>query len=279
MSQTEYLESEASVPIAGEPVPGGAARASRASSISVVFPAFNEEANIELSVVSARRAMSKFFAEDKIEIIVVDDGSTDGTRKVLDRLGARYPNVQPIHHAKNKGYGAALRTGLYAARSELIFFSDSDMQFDLNEIDRLIEFIRDYDIVVGYRAHRADPFQRRLNAWGWNMLVRMVLGVNVRDIDCAFKLFRRDVFTKIQLSSVGAMINTELLARAAQQHLRIREVPVSHYPRDAGQQTGANLRVIARAFRELFAMQSRLKPTRVLPPTVAPGGIERYEVK
>lgn len=275
MSQTENLEIEASIPTVGEPVLEEAVRAKRASSISVVFPAFNEEANIELSIVAARRAMSRFFDEDKIEIIVVDDGSTDGTRKVLDRLGARYPNVKPIHHAKNKGYGAALRTGLYAARNELIFFSDSDMQFDLNEIDRLIDFITDYHIVVGYRANRADPFGRRFNAWGWNMLVWMVLGVNVRDIDCAFKLFHRDVFAKIQLSSVGAMINTELLARAAQQHLRIKEVPVSHYPRDAGQQTGANLRVIARAFRELFAMQGRLKPTRSLPPS----GIEGYEVK
>jgi glycosyltransferase involved in cell wall biosynthesis len=190
-------------------------------------------------------------------------------------LSERYPQVRPIHHAKNKGYGAALRTGLYAARNELIFFSDSDMQFDLNEIDRLLEYIEDHDIVAGYRAKRADPFGRRMNAWGWNMLVRMVLGVNVRDIDCAFKLFRRDVFAKIQLASVGAMINTELLARAAQQHMRIKEVPVSHYPRNAGQQTGANLRVIARAFRELVAMQGRLKPARSLPP----GRVEGYEAE
>lgn len=275
MMQTEYLEVEASVSTAAKPALEEVAPAKRASSISVVFPAFNEEANIELSVVAARRAMSKFFGPDKIEIIVVDDGSTDRTREVLDRLSARYPQVQAIHHAKNKGYGAALRSGLYAARNELIFFSDSDMQFDLNEIERLLDFIEDYDIVAGYRGDRADPFGRRFNAWGWNMLVWMVLGVNVRDIDCAFKLFRRDVFTKIQLSSVGAMINTELLARAVQQHLRIKEVPVSHYPRYAGEQTGANLRVIARAFRELLAMQGRLRPAGILPPR----GIEGYEAE
>jgi glycosyltransferase involved in cell wall biosynthesis len=235
-------------------------------SISVIFPAFNEEANIERSVTAARRAMSRFFAADKIEIVVVDDGSTDSTRKVLERLSAEHPDVRPIHHAKNKGYGAALRTGLYAARNDLVFFSDADLQFDLEEIEHLLAHIEDHEIVAGYRGKRADPLQRRINAWGWNMLVRSMLGVTVRDIDCAFKLFRRDIFQTIQLSSVGAMINTELLALAAQQKMRVKEVRVSHYPRQAGTQTGANLKVIAKAFRELFAMHGRLR---------RPGGLSR----
>jgi len=228
-------------------------------SISIIFPAFNEEDNIESAIAAARKAMLKFFAPDKIEIIPVDDGSTDNTRKILDRLAASCPDVRPIHHAKNKGYGAALRTGLYAARNELVFFSDSDLQFDLEEIEYLLDHIDEYEIVAGYRGKRADAAQRRLNAWGWNMLVRSLLGVKVRDIDCAFKLFRREVFDTIKLTSVGAMVNTELLALATQQKMRIKEVRVSHYPRTAGTQTGANLKVIAKAFRELFAMYGRLK--------------------
>jgi len=227
-------------------------------SISVVFPAYNEEKNIEKAVAAARTAMSKYF--DKIEIIVVNDGSADGTHDILERLKSERPDqVVPIHFPKNRGYGAALRTGLYAARNDLVFFSDSDLQFDLEEINRLLEWVDRYDIVAGYRSQRADPFNRRFNAWGWKMLVRAVLGLKVRDIDCAFKLFRRDVFNTVQVQSVGAMINTELLSLAVQHGVRIKEVPVSHFPRTAGTQTGAKLGVIARAFKELLAMRRRLK--------------------
>jgi glycosyltransferase involved in cell wall biosynthesis len=223
----------------------------------VVFPAFNEEANIEKAVATARSALSGWFAD--IEIIVVDDGSADRTREVLDRLAADYNDVVAIHHARNRGYGAALRSGLYAARKDLVFFSDSDLQFDLEEIRHLIEWIRDYEIVAGYRVNRADPWIRRFNAWAWNRLVRVVLGLKVRDIDCAFKLFRREVFERIHISAVGAMINTEILVLAKRMRMRIKEVPVSHYPRAAGTQTGANPKVIVKAFRELFAMYFRLR--------------------
>lgn len=229
----------------------------RPQSISVIFPAFNEEANIERSIEMARKAMGVFF--EKLEIIVVNDGSTDRTGEILDRMARESGDLRPIHLERNSGYGTALRTGLYAAQSDLVFFSDSDLQFDLAEIRHLLGWIDHYEIVAGFRQHRADPLLRRFNAWGWRTLVRMVLGLNVRDIDCAFKLFRREVFIKVRLESVGAMINTELLTRAQQQGLRIKEVPVSHFPRQAGKQTGANLRVIVKAFRELIDMRSRLK--------------------
>lgn len=226
-------------------------------SISVIFPAYNEEANIEKSVMMARESMGQFF--EKVEIIVVNDGSADRTREILDHLASNSTDVRPIHFEKNCGYGAALRTGLYAAQNDLVFFSDSDLQFDLAEIKHLLKWIDQYEIVAGYREHRADPFMRRFNAWGWRSLVRLTLGLYVRDIDCAFKLFRREVFEKVKLASVGAMINTELLTRAQQEGMRIKEVPVSHFPRSAGKQTGANLKVIIKAFRELFEMRARLR--------------------
>lgn len=252
--------------IAGMASPGNTARAAtqesqpapfQPRSISVVFPAYNEELNIEKAVRSAREVMLQHFSE--VEIIVVNDGSADGTHDILERLEAELGDLVPIHFPKNRGYGAALCTGLYAASKDLVFFSDSDLQFDLAEIPRLLQWIDRYDIVAGYREHRADPFNRRLNAWGWKMLVRMVLGLKVRDIDCAFKLFRRNVFKTVQLTAVGAMINTELLSLAVQRGMQIKEVPVSHFPRVAGRQTGAKLRVILRAFRELLAMRRRLK--------------------
>lgn len=228
-----------------------------ASSISVVFPAFNEELNIEKSIVKAREAMARHF--DKVEIVVVNDGSSDGTYDILERLKAASDDLTVIHFPVNRGYGSALRTGLYAASNELVFFSDSDLQFDLEEISLLLEWIDRYDIVAGYRAHRADPFNRRLNAWGWRTLVRFMLGLKVRDLDCAFKLFRRRVFETIQVQSVGAMINTEILSLSHKHGMTIKEVPVSHFARVAGTQTGAKLSVILRAFRELLKMRRSLK--------------------
>jgi len=229
----------------------------RGSSISVVFPAYNEEQNIEKAVRQAFEVMHQHF--DEVEVIVVNDGSADDTHDILERMKAENGNLLPIHFPRNRGYGAALCTGLYAASNELVFFSDSDLQFDLREITRLKEWIDQYDIVAGYREHRADPFNRRMNAWGWKMFVRMMLGLKVRDIDCAFKLFRREVFKTVQLTSVGAMVNTELLSLSVKHGMRIKEVPVSHFRRVAGTQTGAKLSVILRAFRELLAMRRRLK--------------------
>jgi glycosyltransferase involved in cell wall biosynthesis len=168
-------------------------------------------------------------------------------------------DVVPVHHEVNRGYGAALRSGIYKASKDLVFFTDSDLQFDLEEIQHLEEWIHEFDIVAGYRARRADPAHRRLNAWGWNVLVRLVLGLKIKDIDCAFKLFRREVFSNIRLETVGAMINTEILTLAQRGQMKIKEVPVSHYPRLAGEQTGANIKVIFKAFRELFVMRDKLK--------------------
>lgn len=229
----------------------------RLTSISLVFPAYNEELNIEKAVVTARRVLKKY--SDVYEIVVVNDGSADRTGEIINRLAKEDSSVVALHHARNQGYGATLGLGLKKARHDFVFFSDSDLQFDLEEIGLLVEWIDSYPIVVGYRANRADPWHRRLNAWGWNRVVRMVLGVKARDIDCAFKLFHRRVLSQMDITAAGAMVNTEILAQAARQHLKIKELPVSHYPRLKGTQTGANLRVIMRAFVELFRMRSRLK--------------------
>jgi glycosyltransferase involved in cell wall biosynthesis len=232
----------------------------RLSSISIVFPAYNEQENVETSVVAARKALAEI--ADKIQIVVVNDGSADGTRQILDRLAREHADVVVVHHESNQGYGAALRSGFARATGEYVFFTDADLQFDLAEIGLLVRWIGEFDIVAGYRAKRADPWNRRLNAWAWNLLVRLVLGLKVRDIDCAFKLFRRRVFDTVRLSTVGAMVNTEILAKAMQGGFTLREIPVSHYPRRHGVQTGANLAVILKALRELFAMYGKLRQLR-----------------
>ena len=229
----------------------------RNKSITIIFPAYNEEENIQKAVEHGRKALSKYFSG--IEIIVVNDGSSDATAEIINALAAKNSDVVPVHHETNRGYGAALRSGIYRASNELIFFTDSDLQFDLEEIRHLQEWIGHYDIVAGYRARRADPLHRRFNAWGWNVLVRIILGLRIKDIDCAFKLFRREVFLDVRLETVGAMINTEILTLAQRNGMKIKEVPVSHYPRLAGEQTGANFRVIWKALRELFVMREKLR--------------------
>lgn len=244
-------------------VPGNSAEdhcASRSTApvtLSVIFPAFNEEANIRYTVEAARLVLPKL--AQTWEIILVNDGSRDATTPICDGLAEQYPEVRAIHHVENRGYGAALKSGILAARYEYIFFTDSDGQFDLQELENLIDWAGQYEIVTGYRAKRQDPPHRLINAWGWRTLVRMVLGVRVRDIDCAFKIFQRSVFDRVQIRSVGAMVNTEILAQANSFGMRIHEVKVTHYPRRAGKPSGANLRVIAKAFRELFRLWGQLR--------------------
>lgn len=241
-----------------------------ARSISVVMPAYNEEENIETAVRTARDVLTTYC--NSLEIIVVNDGSADRTGEILNLLAGEVPELCVLHHERNRGYGGALRTGFYSASNELVLLCDSDLQFDFNDIDALLPWTDEFHIVAGYRAKRADPAYRRLNAWMWNMMVRIVLGVKVRDLDCAFKLFRREVFDAIQLEADGAMINTELFALARRNYFRVKEVPVRHYPRTAGAQTGAKLRVILNAFRELFRMYHRLGPVPAARLPVTPAG-------
>jgi len=246
-----------------DPVPAsrshgnGPSSGPRLSSLSVVLPAFNEQYNLRRTVEAARVILPA--VADRWEIIIVNDGSGDATGRICDALASQMPEVRALHHPGNKGYGAALKSGIAAARNEWIFFSDSDGQFDFAEITRLIEHAPDSDIVAGYRKRRNDPFYRALNAAGWNILVRLSLGIAVRDIDCAFKLFRRTVFERVQIRSVGAMVNTEILSQARRFGMRLREVEVTHFPRTHGQPSGAKLRVILKAFRELFRMWWKLR--------------------
>ncbi|MEP0357632.1 MAG: glycosyltransferase family 2 protein [Paraglaciecola sp.] len=226
------------------------------TSVSIIFPAYNEQENIADSINNAITAFEKYF--DKITVIPVNDGGADNTGNIIDEMAAKDERVKPVHHEVNQGYGTALRSGFKAATHDYIFFSDSDGQFDLEEISKLLLYIDSYDMVLGYREKRADPFHRKANAWAWGSLVRMLFKINVKDIDCAFKLFRRSVFNEITLESGGAMVNTELLALATKRGFTMKNVPVSHYSRELGEQTGANPLVIIKAFAELFKLYAKI---------------------
>lgn len=231
--------------------------------LSLVFPAFNEADNLPTLLESATKIGDQLGVP--FEIVIVDDGSEDESAAVLARWMDRDPRIRSVHHGTNLGYGAALRAGLREARGDLVFFSDADLQFDLREIADLLAHAHahDVEIVAGYRAPRRDPWLRRVIARAWGDLVRALFDLPVRDIDCAFKIFRREVLDAIPIESIGAFVNTEILVRARAAGFRIRQIPVTHLPRRSGRQTGAHPRVIFRAIAELVQLYGALgKATR-----------------
>ncbi|GBD25077.1 Poly-beta-1,6-N-acetyl-D-glucosamine synthase [bacterium HR30] len=230
--------------------------------LSVVLPAFNEEANIE----RVTRQVISYLDTTGLdyEVIVVNDGSRDRTGEIIDFLAREFPRVRALHHPQNRGYGAALRTGFDAAEKQFVFYMDGDGQFDIRELELLLPLATDENhIVTGFRIKRNDPFIRRLNArlfGGW--LVRILLNVRVRDLNCAFKLIPKKVLDNVTLESTGALINAELYGRAVRKGFGIKEVGVHHYPRTAGTQTGAHPRVILRAFYDLFRLRQKIVSER-----------------
>jgi glycosyltransferase involved in cell wall biosynthesis len=226
------------------------------TSLSIVIPAYNEEANVESSLNEVSAVAQALGIEH--EIILVNDGSTDRTGEVARALTDRIPNLQVVEHYPNRGYGGALKAGFRAASKELITFFPSDKQFDFNEVEQLLARANEADIVCGYRANRRDNIIRKLNAFGWKMVVRLLFGRLCRDIDCGFKVFRRSMLSRVNIVSNGAMIDTELLARARARGFNIAEEPLTHLPRVAGEATGANLLVIVKAFRDLVRFWLRL---------------------
>ena len=220
--------------------------------ISVFFPCYNEEGNVEKTTLAALRALSRRF--DDFEVIIVNDGSKDNTGAIAERLAAEHANVRAVHNQPNLGYGGALQRGFREAAKPWVFYTDGDGQFDFEEIDHLLPLLKRYDIVSAYRLDRRDSLIRKINAFCWTALVNIVFGLWLRDIDCAFKIFPRRLFDEIEMKSMGALIDAEVLARAKRLGYTIGQVGVHHYPRQAGRQTGANLRVILRAFKELFRL-------------------------
>jgi len=219
-------------------------------SLSVILPAYNEEALIADTISQVMSTLSSWI--QNFEVIVVNDGSKDRTGEIVADLATYDRRIRLFSHPVNKGYGAALVTGFESVTKELAFFMDSDGQFDIRDLARFFPFIEEYGAVLGYRIHRQDTWMRKLNAWGWKKLVGFVFGVHVRDIDCAFKLFRVEFFRTHRLETRGAMINAEIVYKLARAGYTYTEVGVQHLPRRAGKATGAKLTVILRALGELL---------------------------
>jgi len=233
-------------------------------SISFVLPAYNEEENIEKATISIVEVAEGLNLDD-YEVIVVNDGSTDSTRDIIDRMAAANARIRAIHQPRNLGYADALKAGFTSARMGLVFYTDSDLQFDVREVKNFLPASEDYDIVCGFRIYRYDPFTRLFLAWGYNLLARTIFRIRVRDIDCAFKLFRREVFDVIEIRSRKFFVDTEILAKARYHGFRMTEIGVRHYPRAGGSSTVrpshilSTLRELARIWAEIYLGRGKTK--------------------
>jgi glycosyltransferase involved in cell wall biosynthesis len=230
--------------------------------LSVFFPAYNEEVLLKPTVKKADKVLKKIAKE--YEIIVVNDGSKDKTGQVAEALAAENKKIRAIHHSKNRGYGAALKSGMYAARYPWIAFTDSDGQFDFSEITKFFKKQKQTkaDLVIGYYLKRRVPLYRILGSkLAWELPVFLLFGLKLRDIDCGFKLFKKEVIDKIPplQAERGPFITTEFLVKAKKAGFKIVEVGVHHYPDLAGGSTGANLKVILAAYRDLFRLYKKVK--------------------
>lgn len=225
------------------------------ASLSVFFPAYNEEANIAKTVTTALKIVPQI--AKKWEIIVVNDGSTDRTGVIVEKLVKKEKRIRMITHTPNRGYGAAFKSGLYHSQYEWVAFTDADGQFDLKEIDQFIKKQEetDADLVIGYRLKRKDSVVRKLIAFFlkiWNFIFFQIW---FRDADCGFKLIKKEVLKKIgPLATESAITEAEFLIKARRAGLKIVEAGVHHYPRQEGKQTGGNLKVIFKAVRETFKL-------------------------
>jgi len=229
--------------------------------LSVFLPAYNEELHVKKTTLKVKKVLEK--VAGKWEIIIIDDGSKDNTGKIADSLRKKYGSrIRVIHHSPNRGYGAALKSGFYNCKYEWIAFIDIDGQFDFSEVPRLIEKQRetDADMVVGYYKKRKVPFYRKLNTFAWQVVVNILFGLNIKDIDCGFKLISKRVIDKIPKleSERGAFISSEFLIKSKKAGFKIVEIGVTHYPATR-KGTGANINVIIKSFVDLFKLWKKLK--------------------
>ena len=238
----------------------------RIPALSYFFPAHNEEANLRGLVEEALATLPSL--AETFEVVIVDDGSRDATPRIADELAAADPRVRAVHHPRNLGYGAALRTGFGAARHDLIAFTDGDRQFRVADVGRLTARYAEggADAVVGFRIKRADPLIRTLYAKAYRLANRIFFGLRVTDVDCACKLLRRDALRGINVESGGAFFSAELLIKLRASGRSVVEVGVPHYPRTAGSPTGARPQVVFRAMRDFWLLRLRLwvAPRRAL---------------
>jgi glycosyltransferase involved in cell wall biosynthesis len=227
------------------------------TSISAFFPVLNEEGTVRKLTCDLIKVLSSHFED--YEVIIVNDGSTDGTGQIVEELcRENHGHVKAIHHDKSQGYGNALRAGFAAAARDLVFYTDGDYQFDMNDLHEVLPAIEGYDLVVGYRRDRQDPKYRLMLSKGYNLLVHFLFGLHLKDIDCSFKLFKQSALKTITIDAEGYFIDTEIMVKAKKQGLKIKEIGVRHLPRTSGK-SKVRLRHIFVTLQEIMVLWRKLK--------------------
>jgi glycosyltransferase involved in cell wall biosynthesis len=226
--------------------------------LSVFFPAYYDEGNIAKVVECAVKVLEELKLKD-YEVVVIEDGSPDRTGEVADEMALKYEKVRVIHHEKNMGYGATLKDGFTSAKLDYVFYTDGDNQFDLNELKRFVALVPFADMIVGYRKKKQYSLYRKFTSLSYNYILKLIFGLDYWDIDCAFKLFRRDLFDKITINSVDAFIDAEIMLKAKLLGYKSIEMGVTHLPRVDGVSTGARPSVILRTIKEVFEYRKEYK--------------------
>ncbi len=231
--------------------------------ISVFFPAYNDGGTIASMVLSAILVLESL--TDDYEVIVVNDGSSDYTKDILDELERRYAEVRVVHHEKNRGYGGALRTGFATAAKEFIFYTDGDAQYDVRDLPPLWEQMKDgVDLVQGYKISRSDPLHRVIIGRTYHWLAKLAFGLRLKDVDCDFRLMRSSIFDKVRLKSDSGVICVEMMTKIQDAGFAIAEVPVHHYHRAYGRSQFFNFRRIFRVAHDLSKLWWELRLPQLL---------------
>lgn len=227
------------------------------TSLSIFFPCYNEAENVGSMIEQAVKVGEDYGAD--YEVVVVDDGSRDNSAQIVRQWSQKNPRVRLVQHEKNQGYGAALRTGFKNVTKDLVFLTDGDNQFHLTDIDKLFSKIDGCDVVTGFRIARQDNVLRRVKGSLWTLLNKGLFGLPVRDVDCAFKLFRRRVLQGLELKSNYLLIHAEILARLKKRGAKIEEIGVTHYPRTLGEATATKPTAIFKTFYELLRLYTQIR--------------------
>lgn len=230
-------------------------------SISTFFPAFNDGGTIPSMVISALRTLPRI--TDDYEVIVVNDGSSDHTAEMLEEMERVYPQVRIVTHPQNRGYGGALRSGFGNAKKDWIFYTDGDGQYDPRELVRLVDAVReDTDIVNGYKIERHDPLHRVIIGRMYHHIVRLMFGFHLRDVDCDFRLIKREVFDAIELQSTSGTICLEMVKKMQDAGFKFAEVPVHHFHRAHGKSQFFNFPRLVRTAVQLFLLWKELRTSK-----------------
>ena len=234
-------------------------------SLSFVFPMYNEIGNVERCVAEALATGRKITSD--LEIVLVDDASTDGCGALADQLAERHPEVKVMHHAKNRKLGGALRTGFAAATKDWVLYIDSDLPIEMDDALLAVPLTSNAEMVIGNRQGRAEGPKREIMSWVYNRLIRVLFGLNVRDVNFAFKLFRRSILERICLQSEGSFIDAELLIETHKAGFRIAELPLRYFERTAGVSTLASGSVVVKILHEMadYRRAAARRPVRSAP--------------